>query len=244
MTHIIRIEDFKNGLLNEITETQFVNDLQNDRELEREYKLSEAIDSAIGDEKTRKFEASLNMARRQYERKPSYSILYKAAASFAILAVVGSSVLFYINGHQSRMEKISSMYYETYKPINGLRSADPGQNLNVKAAFDAFRKADYDKAIQGFEKISKTNPANQQVRFYQAVSYLQIEKPNQAMPLFLAIIASDDNFYKPLSDYYLGMCYLRIGDKNAAIRQFEKVSAHQGGYQGKATRILQDLKAL
>jgi tetratricopeptide (TPR) repeat protein len=244
MSQFTRIEDYKNGLLSTELQQQFLQDLQSDSALEKEFRFSEAIDRAIGDERARNFERALKSAHKTYERKHSYTLLLKAAASLAILAVIGGSALFYMNGRPSGMEKIAGKYYEVYQPLNGLRSADPGQNQNIRTAFDAYRNGNYDAAISLFDRIAVVNPANIQVRFYQAVSYLEIDKPGQAISMFTAIIEARDNFYTPLAEYYLGMSYLKTGDKNAAIRQFEKIASQQGGYQAKAKEILKELKSL
>lgn len=244
MDHFTRIEDFSNGLLKDNQRKQFLQDLDTDSVLAKEFHLSESIDAAISDQKSRAFESALLHAQRTYERKRSYTLIYKAAAAFAVLAIIGGSVLFDINTPSSGMDKLVAQYYEVYQPLNGMRGVDPVQNLAVKKAFETYSKGDYQSAIIQFESIVKANPANMQARFYQACACIETGSDKKAIVLLNSIIATQDNFYTPLADYYLGMCYLKTGEKELAIRQFDKISSRQGGYQAKASKILKDLKRL
>jgi|GEM_PF-5498933 len=244
MKHFTRIEDFQNGVLENGQRMQFLQDLKTDSSLAREYELSQAIDTAISDQKTRDFESALGVAKRAFEKKRSFSLIMKVAAAITVLGIIGGSTLLDLNNRPSGIAKIADSYYEVYQPLNGMRGADPLESAYRKQAFDAYKKGDYATAISNFEKIAIADPTNVQARFYQACAFLETGASDKAVTLFTTIITSRDNFYSPLADYYLGMAYLKSGKKDLAIQQFEKVSNHQGGYQVKAGKILNALKSL
>lgn len=244
MKQFTRIEDFNNGVLDDRQRMQFLEELNTNTALARELRLSKAIDSAITDQKARTFEYALQNAQKAYERNRAFALIYKVAASIAFLAIIGGSVLFYMNAQPTGIDKIASQYYEVYQPLNGMRGVDPVQNMSVKKAFETYSKGDYRSASAQFGAIAKADPSNIQARFYKACADMETGSAKQAAALFTSIIVSQDNFYTPLAEYYLGMCYLKTGEKDLAIRQFEKVANHQGGYQAKASKILKDLKSL
>jgi tetratricopeptide (TPR) repeat protein len=215
--------------------------MANDEKLYLEYKLHQDMSRALLNDEADDFRKMLEKAHQRYEKKDRRPLIYKMAAAVFVFLAVGGIVLL-LSHKTSPTRDLADKYYQTYQPLNGVRSADPLQDKILSTAFQAYDKGDFKTSAMNFETLLKMNPVNNQVRFYLAVSYMENKKETDAVALFQDIIDSRDVYYLSQSEWYLGICYLWLGRKDEAVLPFERLAKKKGFYQQQAQKILIDLK--
>lgn len=213
-----------------------------DEVLYREFKLHQDMSRALLNDKADDFRKLLDKAHLRYEKRDRRPLFYKMAAAFIVFLAVGGIVML-LSHRSSPTKDLADKYYQTYQPLNGVRSEDPKQDKILSTAFQAYDKGDYFTSARNFETLLKLNPNNNQVRFYLAVSYMENKSETNAIRLLQEIIDSRDVYYLSQSEWYLGICYLWLGRKDEAILPFERLAKKKGFYQQQAQKMLDELKS-
>jgi TolA-binding protein len=87
-----------------------------------------------------------------------------------------------------------------------------------------FRKKEYEKAVEYFEKASEENLSNREIadmKFHLGYAYFSMQRFNMAKPLFNAIrqIEKDPNYID--ANYYYGFIAFNDGQYNEALKAFK-----------------------
>jgi tetratricopeptide (TPR) repeat protein len=139
----------------------------------------------------------------------------------AVLLLILSSWLFYEYSTNSYNRLYADMF-ATYT-VNEVRSTDAGQ---MNKLVEAYRAGEYSKTTDLFTTV--LNPTSREL-FFTAMSYLEIGKPSDAVLLFDKIYSynevNGEKLYEDEADYYLALTWLRLNEKQKAVKLFEKIKA-------------------
>ncbi|MHC1708731.1 MAG: tetratricopeptide repeat protein [Bacteroidales bacterium] len=237
------LENYLDGKLTADEMKAFEAIMSKDEVLYREYKLHQDMSKALLNDKADDFRKLLDNAHQRYEKKDRRPLWYKMAAAVIVFLAVGGIVLLLTN-RSSPTRDLADKYYQTYQPLNGVRSDNPDQDKILSAAFQAYDNGDFHSSARDFEALLQLNPANNQVRFYLAVTYMEDNKGTKAIRLLQEIIDSRDVYYLSQSEWYLGICYLWLGRKDEAMLPFERLAKKKGYYQQQALKVLEEIKKM
>lgn len=185
------LDSYLDGRLSTDEMKAFEAALANDEVLYREYKLHQDMSKALLNDKADDFRKMLETAHQRFEKKDRRPLWYKMAAAFIVFLAVGG-ILLLLSQRPSPTRALADKYYQTYQPLNGVRSADPDQDKILSAAFLAYDNGDFLISSQNFETLLKLNPSNNQVKFYLAISYMENKNQANAIKLLQDIIDSRD----------------------------------------------------
>ena len=168
-----------------------------------------------------------------FENKP---FIYSAAASLVIL-VVGLFAIYQII--QSGEKELYSEYYKPYEDIITTRGDTEDE---VAKAMMYYNNKDFTNAEAILYNISKENKERVIESFYLAQSQLAQGKYDLAINTLEPISKDDSSLLKTHARWYLALAYLKLGNKDEAIRYLNMLMMEEGSYnRKKAIELLQKL---
>ncbi len=244
------IEQFINGELSGKELIDFETRLKSDPKFRAEYELQIEVDDAISQKDIMELRNQLSVILNK-QNKPQTKVsritkgtFYRIAAAITVLAVVGSTLI-YTQLNQSYSPE--DIFTQNYEPYNGFidRSASGDDQFDeiMVNAFINYENKDYKAALVGFKAILKTDEVNIPVNFYSGISNLELENFNEASKFFKLIIEHFDNYFVEQSNWYLGLCYLKMNKNENAIRKFKEISESDSYYKEKAIDILKKINS-
>ena len=236
------IENYREGVLSD-KENQQVNELlMHDNDFEKEFRLHEQVDLAIMDSGLMNFEKTLQSVHKNYERKKSTIIIWRAAASVLFLIAIGSLGWLVLPNMTHSEDGLVNSYYETYSPLSAVRSGDQPSDLLLAEAFDLFTRKDFTSAATKFKDLLNMNPSNNMARFYLGISLIETGKAADAIPLMQEIIQVKDVLFENQAEWYLSLCFLKTNNKDEAKKHLKVLVGKNSHYKDKAQSLLKDLK--
>lgn len=155
------------------------------------------------------------------------------AASVAILVVAG----WWFWSGRDRI----SLYGEYYNlPAHEylMRSADEVQP-DINKAFTAFDDGDYEMAIPLMSSLFEQT-RNPDFKFYEAVSYMELEEFQDANALFSVLVRISPGYTE--ARWYYALSLMESGENDLAVEQLEKVADSDHFRSDIARDLLRDLK--
>lgn len=177
---------------------------------------------------------SLPIFTHSLTRRIGYSVA--AAVLFLSLLTVKSLTSTYTSGN------IYDKYYEPLE-ANAYRlrgNAQDGQE-KLQEGIDLYVSKDYAKAEMAFGQIENIKENQSEILLYSGLNKMQQGNYSGAIGLFEELLSKQDLFI-PEVQWYLGLCYLKTGDKLKALPLMESLSHTEGLYKNKAYLILKDLR--
>lgn len=148
---------------------------------------------------------------------------------------------FYVHNNNNNIDDLYDEYYEPSK-INIVRGYNENDTNSFKGIVNYY-KNNYDESIKDFKKSINQNNNDYHIRFYMALSYMEIGDFDKASYNFSYIISSNNNLYVESSNWYLGLCYLKQNKIEQSIEQFTLISNDDNNYyQLKSNKILKKIK--
>lgn len=129
----------------------------------------------------------------------------------------------------------------TVPPENITTRDSENMDNNLIAAIDAYRKQNFEIAIDNFTSFLKAFPDNDAANFYLGVSYLANNQGELSEKHFQSVIDSQDSIYRNAAQWYLGLAYLKSNDIKNAKTIFERLTAGTSSYAAGSGKILEDL---
>ena len=162
------------------------------------------------------------------------------AIAASILAVVLVGYLFIPTATDPE-----SLYVAYYQPYPNLinpaqRSVEVDEETVLEQAVRAYENQDYERALGLFEQGGGLSNAG--FTFYYAASYLGIDKPQSAIPLFEQVIQDESNLFYGPSLWYSALAHLKMDNKKAAVPLLEKLATLDGDYSTEAQELLDDIR--
>ncbi|MGQ9621148.1 MAG: tetratricopeptide repeat protein [Bacteroidales bacterium] len=200
--------------------------------LERKEYISSAMADEISESETKYSGKSKN---RKILKILGYSSLPAAAAVciFIVLKFLASPA------------STDEMYIKYYQPAAVVSPITRGTgndfNANYSTGIEKYRNSDYADAAFYFELAMKANQEAVLPKFYYAVTQIALGNYSVAAD-YLDDLAVNEEEYGKESQWYLGLAYLRMGEKDKAWKCFKALASSPGFYREKAARILRRLK--
>ena len=162
-------------------------------------------------------------------RRPSSVKTWLIAASILLLAGVGGWLLL-AKGNSN--ERLFAAYF---KPDPGLITAmSATDNYAFERAMIDYKKGDYAAAIQTWDSLQKTQPANDTLNYFLGAAHLANENSKAAVSYLQK--ATTSAFFKDDAYWYLGLALLKEGKKAEAKKAISQ-STH-----AQKDELLQGLK--
>lgn len=212
-----------------------VDDAAFKRELSFQMGLREAIKRTEGSE-IKQYLKGLDQKSTGTRRFP---LLWRVAAVLVLVGGLAAGWFFNIGPNYERL------YAENFEPypnvVAPLVRSGSLQDSQLKEAFRYYDTEDYTRAAAAF-KAAYDNDQIGSANFYYAISVMADGKIDRA------IIALEDpdwqipENYQEATYWYLGLSYLKLGNKESARMYLEKVAAHDGLMKGPAENLLNSIE--
>jgi len=239
-----RLEDFLDGNLSNEELDLLLKELETNKELSSEMLLRLEVNQLIKDKGFHELQSKLHLLMNSTGENNTMLNLgreflktwHLAAASFALVLVVGGLWYILSNKPQST-EQLVNKYYKPAHPILQIRSVEANKENAMDQAFKFYRENDFNNALTYFKTLENQITA----KFYSGVCLIELQQYSQAIESFVFVINDNDNLFVEQSEWYLGLIYLMDNQKDLAIKQFEKISSENSFYSAQANEILKYL---
>jgi hypothetical protein len=159
---------------------------------------------------------------------------WKKLAVAAILILAAGTGLWRLRFPQQAEQKLFATYF---RPDPGLATTmGVAVNYEFEKAMVDYKTRNYRQAIDGWEKLRRSNPANDTLSYFIAMALLAGNEPSKAIILLDDVIASRKEAFFYDACWYKGLALLRIGRKKDAANAI-KISNHP-----KATALLKKIE--
>lgn len=228
MGNLDLIDKYFNNSLSPKEQLLFNEFLQNDEEFKSEFLFQKDLKTVITKNQREDLKKTLQNFENEIQKKSKVFGLPKKwliAASFSLL--IGLGFWYVKTNFYPSDEKLFAENFEPYRNIvQPIERSAKEQSIECKA-FLAYENGNYYKAINLFNSVK--NQKEPYVSFYKALCYLSLEKPTEAINLLLplATVKNDEGTFKnfhQLSNWYLGLAYLKNNEKKKAISQFSIIA--------------------
>lgn len=244
--------EIEHYLENELTAEQlaeFENDMFENRDLKTDVKLHKEVELAASETDVMNLRSKLQEARKDVEARKEKSVIKldtsrKSAfvwysAAVVLLIAFGFSVAVRLQSVNN--QEIYNSYVVNEPAMGTSRSADKyDQTLN--SGKELFNAGKYEEAAMMFQVVIDRDKNNSIPRFFLGNSLQNMRKSLAAIKEYKQVIANNENTYKDLAEFNIGLCYLLQNDRNSAVEQFKRVSRDGNYYSQDAKAILRELK--
>nr|WP_321407961.1 hypothetical protein [uncultured Carboxylicivirga sp.] len=238
-----RFLDFLSGELSDEDQNKLTEELNNDKELQKELLLQKEILQTIkmGDDDTMDFRSQLKDIGNDFleEKKSTFRIrpMYWIAAASVITIFSISTFLGLLSNDRFMGDQMFMEYYEPY-----------GININVRGnsdfteidrAIDLYQSGNTKSALDEFQRLKIDN--SEMSGFFSALCQIELGNIIEA-ERELELISKDAVFYSEHIDWYLSLCYLKQEKLPEAKALFQHIAEGNNEYADKAIRILKKLR--
>jgi tetratricopeptide (TPR) repeat protein len=243
LKHSVSVEQYLSGEMSPTEREMFEREVASNPSLAEELKLSRVIDSALKHDDILDLRKKLLSVYKENRKvQPEVPVVHLnfrkfwyAAASFILLAAIGSTLYFTIPGGKTN-KSLFNQYYSSDNLVNITRASD----ANIVEAVIKFQEKDYTLAARLFRNLLELDNNNIAYWFYYGISSIETESYDQAIQAFNHIIADDQNLYVEHSKWYLGLTYLKNNQIDLAKRQFSVIANDPDNSHNKEAQKLLD----
>lgn len=173
-----------------------------------------------------------NNIKTIFLKKKSYSI----AASISVLLLIGSLLLMLLKTSEISPDEVYLSYYQQYE-VGNYRASNSASVLS--SAIQTYKDGNYDEAYELFQDF---NEKNNEVKLLEGITQIETSRYEEAIKSFSSILKTEDITLFEHAKWYLGLCYLKIGDVQKAIAQFEELAEIDGSiYNDRVNEIIERL---
>ena len=230
-------------------EQKLFNDLlQNDSDFKAEFLFQKNLKQVIRASQQEELKSKLSQIEERTQKDTRFMMVPKkwmVAASLALITTFGVWTVksLYYPSHEA--------IYETYFQVdrNTIHPVVRGENIKTIEfrAFVAYEAHDYYKAINLFNSVK--NPDETYIIYYKALSFLAVDKTDEAISLLsnVAINSKSDSAsvsLKEKANWYLAMAYLKKNETEKAVSRLSLIENSPASYFKKqeAKEVLNYLK--
>lgn len=240
-----QIPAYLDGELSSESRKAFEANLQQDSELAAEVALARdtrqllslATQSAYK-ERLRAIDAEMTAAPAPVIR-PLWQRSWVQAAAAAVVVLLISSVFLLRQGPSP--SDVGEAAFSPYMDMLSYKGSPAlGEDSLILAAMYAYNTQAYEAAISTFDQVLAANPTQVPARFYQAQSYLAVNKPLPALAILEQL--PPDGPLAEASQWYIAIAWLMQGNSSNARPLLQSMADDPGhGFQLKAERLLEQL---
>jgi hypothetical protein len=244
------IDGYLNDELDEQTLSLLEDELMINSGLADDLAFHKEVDKAIGEKDVMALRASLKQISQEELGRASEKLglsapkrshlFWYAAASVMVMMVAFTSLLrhkVYTNS------QIYASYYQSYKDGEVVsRSALSTYNSGLNSALREINRGNYPAALKWLETTASSDQDRYTINFYSGVAYQETGAYNKAINSFAEVVHQGDNLLVEQSEWYIGLCYLRIDERQKARTQFRTIVSRGGFYGEQSRKLLKQLE--
>jgi hypothetical protein len=219
--------------------------------LRKEFKLRKEINCAIIENDVEKLRQCLDVALAdmeiiEHKRYQVFTIgktkrIFWAAATISGITVGGLALYSTLNSSNSS-EQLYKEFFAPYPPTYTSRDAIEGKgNLTFDRAMVMYQRAKHKDASESLKVLLKQQPNSVAVKFYLAITLMQLDEFDAALPLLNDIIA-EENLYSNYAKWYKGLSCLALDDLNQAKELFNELKYTEGELAESSKLIIKKLE--
>lgn len=242
------IDEYLSGTLEGAGLADFEEEMLSNTGLYSEVMLSREIDKASGEGDVMELRARLQSITEEERGRSSEalglrprhrSLFWYAAASSIVLMIVFSSLLRHRN---YSAQQLYTTYYQPYRSGVGVSRSAEVRNSEMDQAMREIEMGRYPQALALLDRVPAGGDTGVGRDFYRGVASQELGDYGSAVESFQAVIDQGDNLLTEQSAWYIGLCYLRLEDKQKALQQFRRIAAGGGFYAGPSEKIIERLQ--
>jgi len=247
-------EEIEQYLENELAETQradFENELYENPDLKADVILHKEVDLAAAEtdimklrEELRDLDTDMKIRKKKSviridSRIKLKPVFIRYTAAVVILVAFGLSLFSRLQTENSRA--LYTKYLVQVDAVGVSRSMDENHRY-LRLGNELFNTRHYEEAALLFQMVIDKDNSNAIPQFFLANSYQNMKKFPEAIKGYEKVIAHNENTYKELAEFNIGLCYLVQDDKKRAVSQFRRILKNGNFYAPEAKAILRELK--
>lgn len=234
-------QEIENSNINEISE-EWVKEWHEKRQknIGKNAKTEEIRDFIISSLEPEKSEPEISLNHKEgmgFKRSLLVRYISLSAAAVIVIFVLIRTLL-----PSSDPEKLFNSYYEPFNVVSPVtRSLTTNEPDSYQTAVERYKLGDYQTAALGFSDAILKDTSVIAPRFFMGITQLALENYDQAIDLLSGIAGRSGGYHKE-AGWYLGLAYLKAGEKEKAAECFELLAQSPGYYSERAGKILRRLK--
>lgn len=177
-----------------------------------------------------------------YVGRKTLSKYFVKYISLSAAAIVSAFILIKTLVPSYNPEKLFNSYYEPMSIVSPVtRSFNAEESENYFSGIERYKFGDYKSAEVDFSKAMLQNESAIGPRFFLGITNLALGNYDYSINL-LSDATSHPWEYNKDAKWYLGLAYLKTGEKEKALGCFEFLAKTPGYYRQRAEEILRHLK--
>ena len=181
---------------------------------------------------------------RSDERKKSglSKSLITRYTSLAAAAIIGAVFLVRSLLPSDDPQKIFSKYYEPFYAVSSItRSTGARESESFTKAIGNYKSGDYQAAAIGFSEAMLNETESFTAGFFLGITEIELGNYNKAIDLLGGVVNLKGEYTKE-AIWYLGLAYIKSGNKIKASECFELLARSSGFYSDRSEKILRRLR--
>ncbi|MCX6221858.1 MAG: hypothetical protein NTZ69_12825 [Bacteroidia bacterium] len=243
------IDSYLNEELDEDASALFEDELIYNSGLSSDLNFHRDVDKAISETDVMALRENLrNISREQHDQaneklgiaSPKTKNLYwYAAASVIVLMVVFTSLM---RSKNYSSQQLYANYYQPYKSGESVSRSASGSYSCLNTALREISQGKYQEALKSMSVVPIKEKDGYSINFYSGVAYQELGEYKQAIGSFSEVVHHGDNLLVEQSEWYIGLCYLRVDERQKALEQFRLIASRKGFYGEQSSKLLKQLE--
>ncbi len=210
--------------------------LENDSAFKKDFYAQLEVQQIIAHEKHIPLKKRLNQLDQKSAPKTKW---YLYAAAITIFIAIGSFFYSPKPNYQDLYAKNFEAYPNVIVPV--VRGTETPEENKKALAFRYYDNKDYAKAAELFKTLHEETDADYAF-FYRSVSLMALGETAKAIATLEQHNWNEPEKYQTIAQWYLGLGYLKLEDKENAISHFKEVTASGKPLAKQAKKILQKIE--
>ena len=186
-------------------------------------------------------EAAISLKTEIQKKKVARRIPIYRYAGYVAAAVLAGTLLLTNLIPSGNPEKLFAEYYQPMKALSPVtRGISTAFTQQYNEAVEQYMEADYLSAASLFTELIKQEPDMDAPRFYHGMTQLELGNFEIAIQEFSWLENRTQDYIKDVQ-WYLGLAYLKTGNKLKAASYFEILSGSEGYYREPSRKLLRRL---
>jgi len=165
-------------------------------------------------------------------------VFWGAAAAIVILFALSLTGIVMTHGNKDLLV-IYSEYYQPYPYSNTVRDTEPVTKDLFDLGTEAYVNANFGLALDYFNRVAADSPSYTTAFLFKGICYMETDQYEKAIQSFNQL--SGNRILNEYGEWYRGLCYIRLKDRENARNEFEDIAERGGYYSKKARSILKRL---
>jgi hypothetical protein len=160
----------------------------------------------------------------------------------AAAAIIGTVFIIKMLLPSYNPDKLYAKYYEPVSALSPVtRSGGAVETNSYTAAVESYNNKNYQAAAAAFSDAILNDPLNMSPRFFLGITQMELGNYDQAENLLEDVISHQGEYAKE-ARWYLGLAYIKTGERQKARDCFGILAKSPGFYSGRAENILRRLR--